>query len=84
MYTSIPAISGKTLIKLLEKDGWEQGRKTRHAFSLTKKVGDHTLVAYVQNCREPLDTGTLHDILGLKQTKIGSDGLLALLNKYGL
>ena len=47
-------------------------------------VSGRTLVAFIPNCRDPLDIGLLHDILGSKQTQIGSDGLLALLNKYGL
>ncbi len=69
---------------MLLKDGWIKGRKTRHGFCLTKYVGGRTLVAYIQNCKTPLPTGTLHDILGMKQTRIGSPGLLLLLNKYGM
>ncbi len=40
MYTNIPAISGKQLIKLLQKDGWQLGRKATHGLTLTKKFSD--------------------------------------------
>ena len=83
-YTSIPAVTGNQLIKLLEKDGWIVGRRTRHAISLTKKINSHTLVTIVKDTSESLPPKTLGLILGPKQTKIGTKGLLSLLNKYGL
>jgi len=34
-YTSIPSLTGRQLIKLLVKDGWLTGRKSRHGRTLT-------------------------------------------------
>jgi predicted RNA binding protein YcfA (HicA-like mRNA interferase family) len=83
-YTSIPALTGKQLIKLLKRAGWELGRYSRHGLTLTKKIADQTLVTFVPDTSESLPKGTLQAILGAKQTTIGKKGLLALLNKYGL
>lgn len=42
-----------------------------------------TLVTTIPK-RSPIPRGTLAGILGPKQTRIGRDGLLALIDKYGL
>ena len=81
MYTVIPAISGIQLIKLLEKDGWVKGRRTRHGIALTKFIGERTKVTVIPDTRAPLPEGTLRAILGTKQTGIGKRGLLELLNR---
>ncbi len=83
-YTTIPALSGKELIKLLAKDSWQIGRKSRHGICLTKKINDRTLVTFVPDTSHSLPIGTLNAILGEKQTRLGKQGLLNLLNKYGL
>jgi len=84
MYTSIPAITGKQLIKLLQKDRWVVGRRTNHGISLTKPTGKRIKVTVVPDTRASLPIGTLQKILGVKQTGIGKKGLLDLLNKYGV
>jgi len=81
MYTVVPAISGIQLIKLLKKDGWVEGRRTRHGIALTKLMGERTKVTVIPNTRAPLPEGTLQAILGTKQTSIGKRGLLELLNR---
>lgn len=83
-YTRIPAITGRQMIKLLEKDGWVAGRKATHGRCLTKLVGDKTLVTFIPDKNDSLPEGTLKAILGDKQTRIGKEGLLDLLNKYGI
>lgn len=83
-YTSIPALTGKQLIKLLVRDGWGKGRKCNHGLSLTKIIRDRTKVAFIPDTRASLPKGILHDILGQKQMGIGKEGLLKLLNRYGL
>jgi predicted RNA binding protein YcfA (HicA-like mRNA interferase family) len=83
-YTSIPALTGKQLIKLLKSAGWSLGRHSRHGLTLTKKIADQTFVTFVPDTSESLPKGTLQAILGVKQTRIGKKGLLDLLNKYGL
>ena len=82
MYTVLPAISGKQLLKLLvEKDGWVEGRKTRHGISLTKPIGVQTKVTVIPDTRASLPGDTLRAILSVKQTGIGKRGLLEILNR---
>ena len=81
MYTVAPAISGRQLINLLKRDGWAEGGRTRHGVALTKLVGGRTKIAIIPDTRASLPKGTLHDILGVKQTGIGKRGLLELLNR---
>jgi predicted RNA binding protein YcfA (HicA-like mRNA interferase family) len=83
-YTKLPAIGGKNLINLLQKDGWVQGRMATHGVSLTKAFRDRIRVTIIPTSNVALDNGTLSAILGLKQTCIGKSGLLELVNKYGL
>ena len=84
MYTGVPAITGKQLIKLLQRDGGVIGRRATHGVTLTRAFSQRTRVTFVPNTRSSPDTGTLMAILGNKQTGLGRAGLLALLNKYGL
>ncbi len=83
-YTRLPAISGKKLIKLLQKDGWIIHRRTHHGVALRNKIGDRTRVTVVQDTKATLPDGTLSKILGQDQTRIGKKGLLDLINKYGI
>ncbi len=83
-YTKFPAISGKQLINLLQKDGWIVHRRTRHGVSLVKTTSDRTKVTIVPDTRAILPDGTLSAILGQKQTGIGKRGLLELVNKCGI
>ncbi len=83
-YTKLPAISGKKLIKLLQKDGWIIHRRTQHGIALRKRFSDRTRVTVIPDTRASLDEGTLSAILGLKQTGIGKRGLLRLVSSWGL
>jgi predicted RNA binding protein YcfA (HicA-like mRNA interferase family) len=82
--TQLPAITGKQFIKLLQKDGWTVGRKANHGITMTKYVQDRTLVTFIPDTRASLIPDTLYLVLGTRQTKIGRNGLLALIEKYGL
>ena len=77
------SISGKKLINLAVKDGWEIKRRATHGIALAKKFGDRTRVTVVPDTRAPLDEGTLAAIIGTKQMGIGRKGLLELIKKYG-
>ena len=80
-YTTVPAISGSTLISLLiKKDGWKIEGTNPHGRSLSKRVGDQILVTTIADTRKSLPEGTLGAILGPKQTRLGKNGLLRLLN----
>jgi len=83
-YTTLPAITGKQLIKLLEKNGWKCGRKATHGITLTKDIGDRIIVTFVPDKKASLCKGTLMDILSNEQTRLGKKGLLKLLNEYGI
>jgi len=75
-------ITGKQLISLLQKDGWIIRRRARHGLSLSKCVDGTNIVTIVPYSRAVLPAGTLSAILGDKQTGIGRNGLLDLINKY--
>jgi predicted RNA binding protein YcfA (HicA-like mRNA interferase family) len=82
---SLPAITGRQLIRLLKLDGWEEGRRVNHGRSLHKVFPDGIArVTIVPDKRSPLPTGTLGAILGPKQTGIGRDGLAALIREHGI
>ena len=83
-YIKLPAITGKQLIKILQKDGWIVHRRTRHGVALKKVAGQRTITTIVQDTRAIIPEGTLSDILGQKQTGITKRGLLELVNKYGI
>jgi predicted RNA binding protein YcfA (HicA-like mRNA interferase family) len=79
----LPALSGKQLIRLLKKDGWQKGRQATHGRTMTKHIGDKTRVTFIPAKGSSLPEGTLNAILGDKQTGIGKDGLLELLKRFG-
>jgi len=79
----LPAISGQQLIKLLKRDGWQDGRQAKHGKTMTKRFGDRTRVTVIPTKGSSLPEGTLKAILGNKQTGIGKDGLVELIKKYG-
>jgi hypothetical protein len=69
---------------LLRKDGWQVGRKATHGMTLIKRQENRILVTFIPNKKVSLPEGTLRAIIGNKQTQIGKDGLLKLLNFFGL
>jgi len=81
---NLPAVSGKQLIRLLISDGWIEGRRATHGMTLTKKFGATTRVTFVPDKKAILPDGTLHAILGSKQTQLGRKGLERMIKKYGL
>jgi len=80
----LPRISGKQLIKLAGKDGWIVRRRTRHGVALYKQFADRKRVTIIPDTRAELDEGTLSAIIGYKQMGIGKQGLLELIDRYGL
>jgi predicted RNA binding protein YcfA (HicA-like mRNA interferase family) len=77
-------ITGKQLIKLAVKDGWIVRRRARHGIALSKKFTDRTRVTVIPDSRAELDEGTLSAIIGHKQMGIGRQGLLELIDRYGI
>lgn len=81
----LPRITGDQLIRLLERDGFVFHRQRGSHISLRKPIPDgRTLVAVVPATRQLLPTGTLMAILGPKQTNLGRDYLIELIEEYGL
>ena len=78
------ALSGRQLLRLLQKDGWSIGRRAKHGITLTKSFGDYIKVTFVPDTRASLPLGTLMAILGAKQTGIGRKGFADLIDKYGI
>jgi len=83
-YTRVPALTGKQLIILLQKDDWILKGRTRHGVALAKQFQDRTKVTVVPDTKASLDEGTFAAILGVKQTGTGKKGLLDLVNRLGL
>jgi len=83
--STLPAISGNQLIKLLVKNGWtKRKKKARHGIALYKKYRDRTRVIIIPNKNDDLPKGTLSAILGPKQANIRRKGLEKLIEKYGI
>ena len=80
----LPRITGKQLIRLAVKDGWEVRRRARHGVALSKQFGDRTRVTVIPDSRAELGEGTLLAIIGHKQMGIGRQGLLELIDRFGL
>ena len=77
----LPRLTGPELIDLLVKDGWQVERRARHGARLSKRFPEGTRVTVVPTRNDPLPIGTLNAVLGPKQTGLGRDGLLALLDR---
>ncbi len=82
MPAKLSAISWKKLIKLLKKDGWIEVRRATHGLALKKEFPEgRTRVTIVLTSNDSLPIGTLKAILGPRQTDLGEDGLLELLEQ---
>ena len=75
----MPRITGRRLIRLLLNDGWEDVRGAAHGRWLRKVDGDRVRFTTVKDTREIIPQTTLGQILGPKQTGLGSAGLRRLL-----
>ena len=84
--SDMPAITGKQLIRLLRKDGWEIRRKVNHGISLSKYHPNHNrvLVTCVPDKNRELSKNTLGMILSPNQSRIGRKGLKKLIDTHGL
>lgn len=80
--SSLPAITGPQLIKLLAKDGWIKQRYATHGMWMKKVFPDRTRVTVIPTAKESLPKGTLNKILGPQQTNLGRQGLEDLIKKY--
>jgi hypothetical protein len=77
----LPAISGPELAVLLESDGWMLDCRSTHGLTYKKIVAGRLLITTIPSKKRPLCNSTLHQILGVRQTRLGRAGLLRLLRK---
>lgn len=87
MTEALPSLTPLQLLRLLEKDGWTIKRnRTREGAFVEKRFPDggyrSTIVSTKH--RRAIAGGTLHAILGPRQTAIGREGLRALIERHGL
>lgn len=85
MAGSLPAITGRQLMRLLLLDGWVFVRQAPHGRFYAKTLPDGRRIhATVPDKSRPLKPGTLSAILGPLQTRLGRPGLAALIAQHGL
>ncbi len=82
--SSLPAIKGKQLVRLLEKDGWQNRGKSQHGIYLFKIVSGDYRFDVIPNKSRPLPHSLLSRILSSRQSGIGRTGLRTLVEKYGI
>ncbi len=77
-------LSGRQLIELLDKDGWIQGRRTRHGIFYSKQFPGERIPrsTVIPDKSDPLPDGTLGAILGVKQTGLGRSGLNDIMQRF--
>ena len=80
----IPTLKGRELYRLLIADGWKFHRRVQHGVFLIKRFGDRTRTTTVKDTGRDIPSKTLAAILGQKQTGLGRDGLLRLIERRGL
>lgn len=69
-------------MRLLERDGWIQGRRANHGIFFYKQFPgeDRPRTTVIPDKSEPLPNGTLGAILGPRQTGIGMAGVQSLID----
>ena len=80
----LPTLKGRQLYRLLVADGWQPIRRSNHGEFLIKRSGDRTRITVVKNTGHDIPQGTLAAILGPRQTGLGREGLLLLIETHGL
>jgi predicted RNA binding protein YcfA (HicA-like mRNA interferase family) len=82
---SLPALTGKQLIRLFLSDGWEDFGRRTHGIALAKRDASGCMrITIIPDKPKPLPGGTLAAILGPKQSDLGRDGLANLIERFGV
>lgn len=76
-------VTGRELMRLLERDGWVSGGRRTHGIYYSKRFpGElHPRTTLVPDTSTPLSPGILGAILSVRQTRLGSAGLRALMRR---
>ena len=80
----LPTLTGRQLYRLLIADGWEVRRRSNHGLFLTKQFENRTRTTVIKNTGRDVPNGTLSAILSQRQTGLGRDGLIRLIERHGL
>jgi len=84
MADSLPAVTGRQLIRLFRKDGWEETKRAAEGSFFRKAgPGGKTFTTVIPDKKRPLTPGTLSAMLGPKQSGIGCQGLSDLIKRHG-
>ncbi len=77
-------ISGRELMRLLEREGWTPDRLRNHGVLYFRRFPGERLPrsTVIPDRSEPLAPGTLGSILSVRQTGLGRVGLQNLIDKY--
>lgn len=81
MADEIPSLSGADLIKLLKSDGWISKGKSTHGETLYKNVDGKNIYTTIPKKYKKMPNKILGQILSPKQTNLGRDGLLEIIEK---
>ena len=79
----LPTLTGRELYRILLADGWQPIRRSNHGEFLIKRFGDRTRTTVIKNTGQDIPRGTLAAILSPRQTGLGRDGLLRLIERHG-
>ena len=76
-------VTGRELMRLLERDGWVSGGRRNHGIFYSKRFPGELRprTTLVPDVSTPLRPGTLGKILSVEQTGLGSAGLRALMRR---
>lgn len=77
-------ISGRELMRLLEREGWTIGRATRHGIAVSRHFpGErYPRSTVIPDKTADLPDPTLGGILSVKQTGLGRAGLQDLIDRH--
>ena len=77
--------SGRELMALLEKDGWDQGGRRTHGVFYSKHFPGECIPrsTVIPDKSDPLPDPTFGAILSVKQTGLGKNGYNELKENYG-
>lgn len=85
MPNALPSVTGKQLIRLFRRDGWQVVRRVNHGISFSRFDDSGVKrITVIPDKRAPLTDGTLGAILGMKQSNVGRVGLADMIERHGL
>ncbi len=81
MADEIPSLSGTDLIKLLKSNGLISKGQSTHGETLYKNIDNKNVYTTIPKKYKKIPNSVLGQILGPKQTNLGRDGLIAMIER---